>query len=232
MIKKFIALALISAAFITLCFLGHWQLERAQWKNNIIAQLESEYAKDPMQYRLTFKNLQNTNIQHGSIRGKFDGNKTMLFGPKKNNEEIGFDVLIPMRLKKGNVLVNLGWIKGEKRNDIKLPVPRGYVVLTGIARQPDWNRFTPDNSPKNNIWTKLDIEKIAQAQNIEQIAPVIFYARSASVTFNNLKMMEENWLPRNKHMQYVIFWFSMAGILLILIGIILFKQRKKANSLA
>jgi len=229
-IKKLIALALIIASFITLYFLGNWQLKRAQWKSNIIAQLESEYAKDPTQHRLSFADLQNTNIQHGSIRGKFDDNNIMLFGPKKNGEDIGFDALIPMRLKQGNVLVNMGWVKGENRNKITMPIPRGYIVLTGIARQPDWNRFTPNNSPENNIWTKLDIEQIAQAQNIEQIAPVIFYTRSASVTFNTLKMMEENWFPRNKHMQYAIFWFSMAGILLILVGIIFFKQRKERHS--
>lgn len=233
MIKKFIALVLVTGAFITLCLLGHWQLERAQWKNEIITQLESEYAKDPMQHRLRFDDLKNTNIQHGSLRGKFDYSKQMLFGPKKNpdrsSEEIGFDVLIPMQLKQGSVLVNMGWVQGENREEIETPAPRGFIVLTGIARAPDWNKFTPNNSPEHNIWTKLDIEQIADSQNIQPIAHAIFYARSASVPFKDFKMMEENWFPRNKHIQYAIFWFSMAGILLILVGIFFLKNRKTSK---
>jgi len=232
-IKKFIAITLVTASFFTLCWLGNWQLERAQWKDGIIAQLEAEYAKDPMQHRLEFGDLQNTAIQHGSLRGKFDYSKQMLFGPKKNpdksSEEIGFDVLIPLRLKDGNVLVNMGWVQGENREAIETPAPRSFIVLTGIARAPDWNKFTPNNSPENNVWTKLDIEQIAKAKSIQPIAPVIFYARNASVTFKDFKMMEENWFPRNKHIQYAIFWFSMAGILLILVGIVFLKNRKSVK---
>jgi surfeit locus 1 family protein len=229
MIKKLIAVFLVVGSFLTLCSLGYWQLQRAEWKENIIAQLQAEYAKDPMDYPLEFSDLQNTAIQHGHIRGKFDYDKHMLFGPKKMGDDIGYHAVIPMALKNGIVLVNMGWIKGEKRQDIQIPTPRGYIVLTGIARKPDWNRFTPDNSPENNSWTKLDIEQIAKAQNLEKVAPVIFYAKTASLTLEPYKMMEETWFPRNKHSQYALFWFSMAGILLVLVGFYFFKNKQETK---
>lgn len=207
--------------------MGNWQLQRAEWKNNIITQLESEYAKNPMDYRLEFSDLQNLDIQQGHIRGQFDYSKQMLFGPKKLNETIGYDVIIPMNLKNGTVLVNMGWVKGENRKEIKTTSPRGNIMLTGISRKPDWNKFTPNNSPENDIWTKFDINEIAKAKEIKKIAPVIFYTKSAPLEFKALKMLEENWLTRNKHMQYAIFWFSMAGILLILVSIYFLKQRKQ-----
>lgn len=230
MIKNIIAFSVVLIGFITLCLLGNWQLNRAMWKNDIISQLETQYAKDPMQYLLSFKALQDTNIQQGHIRGTFNYKKQILMGPKTYDSAIGYDVLIPMALTGGgNVLVNMGWIKGDKRDDITTPAPRGTIIVTGISRAPDWNRFTPNNSAENNIWTKLDIQQIATAKKIEQIAPVIFYAKTATPEFRALSMMKENWMPRNKHMQYASFWFSMAGILLIFALIILYKSRKNKS---
>lgn len=231
MIKNIIALGFVLIGFVTLCYLGNWQLNRATWKNGIIAQLETQYAKDPMQYPLSFSALQDTAIQQGHIRGRFDYKKQILVGPKTYESAIGYDLLIPMALKGGsNVLVNMGWVKGEKRDDIVTPSPRGTIIVTGISRAPDWNRFTPNNSAENNIWTKLDINQIAKAKNIGKIAPVIFYAKTASPEFKGLSMMKENWMPRNKHMQYASFWFSMAGILLIFVALYIANNRRKRKS--
>ena len=228
MLKNVLGFILVAISFLTFIFLGFWQVERLEWKNKIIAQLETEYAKNPMDFRLGFDDLKKQDIQQGHIKGKFDYSKQILMGPKKQDEQIGYDVIIPMTLReKKTVLVNMGWIKGEKREDIKTPTPRDRIVLTGITRKPDWNRHTPNNSPTNNIWTKLDIDQIAAAKNIKNIAPVIFYAKTASVPFNEFKMMEDNWYPRNKHRQYALFWFSAAGILLVLVGFYFFLQRKK-----
>lgn len=230
MIKNFIALGLVLLGFIILCFLGNWQLDRAKWKTGIITQLETEYAKDPMLHPFTFAALQNTNIQHGYIRGHFDYKKQILVGPKTYDSAIGYDLIIPIALLKGgNILVNMGWVKGDKRDDVKVPRPRGTITLTGIARAPDWNSFTPNNSAENNSWTKLDINQIATAQNIKKIAPVIFYTKTAPPDFKDLKMLEDNWMPRNKHMQYAMFWFSMAGILLIIVMIFIMNGRKTKN---
>ncbi len=228
MIKNIIGGIVILSSLIVLCALGNWQLQRAKWKENIIEKLESEYAKNPTEHRLEFSNLQNPMIQYGHIRGKFDYSKQMLFGPKKHEENIGYDVLIPMALTKGgNVLVNMGWVKGENRDDIKIPSLKGYITITGIARLPEWNSFTPNNSPENNIWTKLDLEQIESAKNIKTLAPVIFFAEKASVTFTDFIMQTERWMPRNKHRQYALFWFSMAGILLIITGIFIFRYKNK-----
>lgn len=228
MLKKAFGFAFIAISFLTLVSLGFWQLDRLQWKNNIIAQLETEYAKDPMQHRLEFSDLQNENIRYGHIRGKFDYSKQILVGPKTHEDQIGYDAIIPMNFKNGkSVLVNMGWVKGEKREDIKTPTPRGYIVVTGISRKPDQNKHTPDNSPENNVWTKLDINQIAEVKKISNVAPVIFYAKTVSLTLKEFKMLEDNWFPNNKHRQYAIFWFSAAGILLMLVGFYYFLQRKR-----
>ena len=215
MLKKIISGILFLGALSVLLSLGYWQVQRLAWKTEIIEQLESEYAKDALANRLNFKNLQDEKIQYGSVRGRFDYKQEILVGPKPHDGKIGYLVVTPLKINGGTILVNRGWIEGEQAETSQ---PSGNITITGIFRKPDWNSFTPDNSPTNNVWTKLDIQQIAQAKNINNVAPVMLYAESATKSFAPIVMQSERWMPRNKHKQYAIFWFSMAGVLLGVFG--------------
>lgn len=225
MIKKIISLFCFISALGILLSLGYWQVQRLAWKTEIIEQLENEYAKDPIANRLSLTSLQNEQIQYGSVKGRFDYTKEIRVGPKPHDGKIGYLVITPMKVNGGHLLINRGWLE---EGDIKTGQPRGHIVVTGIFRKPDWNSFTPENSPENNIWTKLDIEQIARVKNIKNIAPVMLYAESASKPFDNLILQSERWFPRNKHKQYAIFWFSMAGVLLGIFGIYSWQKRREA----
>jgi surfeit locus 1 family protein len=220
------ALLLTLSGVAILCLLGTWQIKRLTWKEDIISTLETEYAKDPAQNLYSFTDLQQDDaVRYGSIEGVFDYKKEILVGPKTYEGDIGFHILTPLDMGQGqHILVNRGWI-GEDRTD-EIMNPQGRVLVIGLIRAPDWNAFTPDNSPENNVWTKLDINQIARAKNIETIAPLIMYAESASEPFGRVVMTEQRWLPRNKHKQYAIFWFSMAFILLVIFGLFVRQQKK------
>lgn len=224
--KSVLTFLLFIAALGTLLSLGYWQVQRLAWKTEIIEQLESEYAKDPLQNRLAFKDLTTDRIQYGSVRGRFDYSKEILVGPKPHDGKIGYLVITPLQLTGGNIFVNRGWIENNKEGNAK---PRSNVRVTGIFRKPDWNRFTPENSPENDVWTKLDLEQIAEAKNVLNPAPVLLYAESASKSFGALAMQKQQWFPRNKHKQYAIFWFSMAGILCVIFGLFCLQQKRKPS---
>ena len=215
----FVRLFIITVAFLTLCALGTWQLQRLEWKENIIAQLDSEYAQNSDQSLLHFEDLSTAKLRYGNVRGRFDYTKEILVGPVSHDGKIGYRVVTPIKLQTGgSLLVQRGWIDQNSQDRLKATHPKGNITVTGIFRQPDWNRFTPDNSPENNIWTKLDIKEIAEAKNINPIAPVILYAQKASKDFQGLIMQQQKWYPRNKHKQYALFWFTMAFVLLGICG--------------
>jgi surfeit locus 1 family protein len=226
MVRKIISYSLFIGALGILLSLGYWQIQRLGWKTQIINQLEREYAKDPIENHLTFDQLNNDKIQYGSIEGRFDYSKEILVGPKPYDGKIGYHVITPLKIGGGNVLVNRGW---TEQNQTNISQPSGNIIITGIFRKPDWNSFTPNNSPTNNIWTKLDITQIATAKNIQNPAPVILYAESASAPFDNLIMQSQRWMPRNKHKQYAIFWFSMAGVLLAVFGFYRWQNRQRPS---
>ena len=223
-LKNCVAGALFISAFFTLLSLGFWQLDRLAWKKNIIDQLEAIYAQDAAENMYQFDDLKvegesDTPILYGSLRGRFDYSKEILAGPKTFNKQISYQVITPLKLNTGgHVLVSRGYITVGNKDKITDTHLGGSVTVSGLIRKPDWTRFTPKNSPENDVWSRLDIAEIAAFQDIENIAPVILYAEESSLTFPHITMQSQKWMPRNKHAQYAIFWFTMAFVMLGVFG--------------
>ena len=211
--KRIGAFILFLIAFTILVLLGIWQLKRLSWKQEIINQLEMEYQRSYTEGGLSYDDL----IP--------DSGKLFLKSPSPKDGKIVSGIITPLQLKSGGtVLIHRGWIPLEqKEQDI---TNTGVVTLTGIARKPEWNSFTPNNNPANNIWSKLDIQEIATAKKIKNVAPVIFYAQSSNVKTYPIIQHQTNWFPRNKHKDYAIFWFTMALALIGVFSIYYWKNRK------
>lgn len=221
MLRKIISFIVLIAAFVTLIGLGYWQVQRLQWKNDIIARLDAEYQKTDNEFSFhDLSNLQDDTLplKYGRVEGRYIFDKQIFLGPKPHEGDIGFDVITVLQFKTGDyILVNRGWVEKDNLEKIKTNEAAEPHNVTGILRKPDWNRFTPNNSPQNNVWSKADIQQIANFMKLAPIAPVILYASSQD---NPLVIAhEEKWYPRNKHLQYAIFWFSMALVLVVVFGI-------------
>lgn len=218
---------------MTLISLGLWQLNRLTWKTDIINQLEAIYAKDATSSFYQFNDLkaaieqEDITILYGSLRGRFDYNKEILAGPKTFNKQISYQVITPLKLNKGgHVLVSRGYITVGNKDKIEQTHRSGNITVSGLIRQPDWTKFTPKNNPENNVWSRLDINEIASAKNIQKVAPVMMYAETISAEVPHLTLQEEKWTPRNKHKQYALFWFTMAGIMIGLFGYFAYTRAK------
>ena len=233
MFKKIITIVIFCAALLTLLKLSHWQIERLEWKNNVIGTLDAEYQKDPAQHQFTFAQLkalddEDMPLYYGRVSGQLLFDKEILVGPKPFDGAIGYNIITPLKLSSSaHILVNRGWIEESKTSTLKTPrKPQSTIHIDGVFRKPQWNKFTPNNSPENDIWTKLDITQIAQAKDIAPIAPVILYASNLSITFDNIILQDQKWYPRNKHKQYAIFWFAMALTLIFVFGLFNWQSKK------
>ena len=229
MIKKFITIALFIGAIFILLSLSYWQVKRLQWKQNIIEHLDTQYQQDPVPIA-TFDMLQDLNTQelpllYGQITGRFFFDKEVLWGPKTLNGKIGYNIITPLQLTSGEyVLVHRGWVENKTHQTQEL---NRAITITGIFRKPEWNRFTPNNNPAENIWTKPDIAEISQIKNLEPTAPVLLYAHEMSKNDDAVTLNQDKWYPRNKHKQYAIFWFVMA---LVFIGVFGLYRRKSCKT--
>jgi surfeit locus 1 family protein len=215
--------------------LGGWQLNRLEWKTALIERLENAYAKNASGATLTEKDLgelstQSAPIHFGTIHGRFLRDKAILLGPKTHNGKIGYQLIVPIQTNKNVLLVNAGWVSDLWKDTFEerlSMLPNERIVVTGIIRKPDWNSFTSKNSPANDLWFRADIGEISITKNLESTYPFIIYADSAKPELQDVVPHERGWLPRNKHFDYALFWFSMATVLAGVYGFYLFGMNKK-----
>ena len=203
---------------IILCSLGTWQIKRLQWKNTIIAQLEEAYAT-PQSSPLKA----NESFSYGQISGQWLSDKALLVKPRTQDGKIGAHVIVPLQTPTNTTLINLGWTD-QPLSAVQLPAQNAQVTVTGLARIPYWGLFTPLNSPQSNEWYRLDINEISTQKILTNPAPYILYAEHISGPTLQGFPNTDRWYPKNNHAQYAIFWFSMAGVLIIIYGLRFFKK--------
>lgn len=220
-----IATICVFIAFVLLCSLGGWQVQRLAWKNDLLEQLERAYEINPLTTPVSYFDLESASsrgrdITRGYITGTFDYNAEMLVGPRTHKGLSGYHLITPMRLASGQyVLVNRGWVPTAKDTLDKRPESRidGPVPMGGLFRKPDpATIFTPKNNPARGQWYSINIEEMAAHHRLERVAPLILYVEQiAPQPYNYPLPQQVNKRPNNNHLFYAIFWFGMAGLLLV-----------------
>ncbi|PZQ48255.1 MAG: hypothetical protein DI551_01850 [Micavibrio aeruginosavorus] len=218
-----------------LCGLGTWQIKRMHWKNDIIQRLETQYENGRKAAPLTTAQLDEISddknpMAYGRVSGHLLRDQSILLGPKSEEGRIGYHLLIPLQVEQGHTLiVNAGWVSAlwKDNGEDRLAVLPQDVTVRGIMRVPDWSSFASKNSPDNDFWYRADIAQIAKAKNLKNPYPFLLYADQVDPELADVKPIEEHWLPRNKHLQYALFWYALAMIMLGIFGIYTHGQNKK-----
>lgn len=209
---------------IILLGLGTWQVQRLNWKNDIIAKLDAAYDAEDGQ-KLDFSTASNSDFSYGEVMGHFEDDKTIALGPKTMNGKVGYDVLVPLILSgERSLIINLGWTNQPLESvPVKQAAGKGLVKISGLTRKPDWNSFTSENAPEKDLWFRADIDEIAEHHDLPTPYPFILYAEKA----NKPVVMEQvRWYPRNKHFQYAVFWYVMAAALVVVFSLRFFGKNK------
>jgi surfeit locus 1 family protein len=104
------------------------------------------------------------------------------------------------------------------------PADRAPVELVGVLRVPDKrNLFTPHSTPQR--WFSRDVPGMARALQAPQPAPVFLMAETS--TNPDWKALVPAPLPSeipNRHLEYALTWFGLAGALACVYAAMLFKR--------
>lgn len=228
MFKKILAAIILLAAFCVLLSLGFWQKERLAWKEDILARIAANEDRDPASDRLDLTGNGDLQYRRGRLDGAFlTGETGLLIGPRTHDGASGYHVLSPFRTSAGRiVMVNRGWIPADMKND-PLPPPQGASWVGGYLSYAKRPPMAPRNRPEIHLWYWPDPAAMAAYYDIDAVMPAILYmearqnpAADYPVAFDGLPQ------PRNKHAQYMIFWFGMAGLLVLLSGALIFRARR------
>lgn len=212
-------LALMLVGFSLMIGLGSWQLDRLSWKEALIAERQAMLAASPV-------DLQNgvagtTILPHRRVRltGEFLHKKERLVGPRTRRGFAGWDVLTPLRLSGGGVvLINRGWVPHDRKDPARRLQGQvaGIVALEGIIkRSGKRGAFVPDNDPVRNQWFDVDPAAMAMALGLSDVAPYWVIVGPAPNPGGYPKGGGGGGMPANNHLQYAGTWFGLALVLVV-----------------
>lgn len=192
--------------------LGFWQLDRLAWKEGILDALQTQMNRDPRKDMLGLGGHDIKEFSRGRINGHFIDTAPVFIGPRTHNEQSGYHILQPFKTIDGKtVIVNRGWVAADMR---ATSIPHSNApYVGGYLMRPVPSSMTPDNRPDIGLWYWADIKALEEFYGIKTIGYVLYQETGANdipKPFNGLPV------PRNKHRQYALFWFGMAGLLPLL----------------
>lgn len=240
-----ILLPLVILAFIILCGLGVWQLQRLAWKTDLIATVEARTVLAPV-------DAPGPSAWPALDYDDVDYLPVTLAGTYRNDLEVhvyaaltepagpvggqGYFVMTPFETADGWwVIVNRGFVPTERKDPATRPDGQieGLTAVTGLLRQPQGrNAFTPADDVEGNLWFTRDPAAIAAADGLpaDLVAPYYIDARFDPALPGGLPQGGETVVSfPNNHLQYVITWFGLA---IALVGVFIAWLRSTRRKLA
>ncbi len=225
------------AAFGILIALGVWQLQRRDWKSDLIARFEQALSKPPIPYEPA-RNINERMREFARVTatGTLEDARTVkLLVPTpeavrgQTQDGFGYLLFTPLRLNNGAVFVNRGFVPRSvgDRGDIK----GGEATITGILRlseNPGWFMPAPDLAKR--LFFSADIPEMVDAAGLSRPGTVI----SEYIEAEPSKQMGE-WpkardphellvaIP-NRHLEYALTWFGLAAALAGVYGVFIARK--------
>lgn len=196
-------LGVIGAAI--LCALGIWQLQRLQWKEAKIAEIEQRLEADPVGMP-TMPSYGVDNYRGIEVGGELVGPEVHILTSLKPDGP-GFRVIRKLDILDGRmILADLGFVPETQKEAQR---QTGAVFIQGNLIWPDeTDSYTPEPNLERNIWFARDVDKIAEALGTE---PIMVAARSIVPEMDTTPMPVTVNIT-NDHKQYAITWFSLMAV--------------------
>jgi surfeit locus 1 family protein len=211
------------AGIAILIGLGIWQLDRKEWKENLIGSMTERLNRAPevLPPRESWGGLfpQRDEYKRVGFPAIFlPGQEALVYSAgsalRSDVKGPGYFVFAPARLVGGSiVIVNRGFVPFDRKETSSRGegTTNGSVDIVGILRWPETRGvFTPADDVAHNVWYLRDIAGMAAAKHWPNAAP--FYIEQES------PVPPGGWpkpgkfvvnLPDN-HLQYAITWFGLA----------------------
>ncbi len=229
-----ILLGLLLAAALTA--LGVWQLERREWKLDLIARVEARVHAPPTPAPAPDEwgtiTDRSAAYRHVSLRGRYLHDRETLvqavteLGP-------GYWVMTPLVEARGFVvLVNRGFVPPERATAATRLAGQqlGVAAVTGLLRITEpGGGFLRRNDPQANRWYSRDVVAIARARGLSNAAPYFVDADRAPTPggypVGGLTVVKF----RNTHLQYAITWFALAMMAGCGVAVLIWSRAKEGR---
>lgn len=201
--------------------LGVWQLQRLEWKEQLIATIAARQHAPPVSLAEAIARAgrgEDIAFLRVHAEGRFDHAKEQRLFTVRDGAA-GWLLITPLETDMGAaVLVDRGFVPAAVENPASRPETwrTAAVDLTGLIRLPEApGPFTPDNDPAHGRWYWRDIDGLIRTM-FPQGAAVPRFLIAAEPSGNAALPRAQAAPPSlpNRHLAYALTWFGLAGTLL------------------
>lgn len=235
-IKLIVSAIVLVAVFSTLIVLGTWQMNRLEWKENLLANIQARSSSVPIPIDDVIKAYasgQDFEYQQVKVFGTFDHSKERHFFATHNGFS-GYYVYTPLSFDGGIVFINRGFVPFDYKDQATRQQGQveGQVEIIGLARamlDQKPSSIVPDNEPDANKFFWKDLSVMAQSSGLIFEDPNLMkFFIDANDAPNQGGFPQGGVtiidLP-NSHLQYAFTWYGLAGTLLCIVAIFLFRRK-------
>lgn len=223
-------------ALVILIALGTWQLQRLKWKDGLLAHIAALQSAPARPLEPTLDALADGGaVDFTRVRvicpGLAQAPFVELYGLKDGQAGARLISACSVASRKYRaVLVDRGFVADTV--SARPPVDaadQAPLEVVGVLRVPDRATFiTPANKPEAGRWFSRDVDAMAKALGAPApAAPVFLFAESA--TSPGFAALQPAPLPAeipNRHLEYALTWFGLAGALAGVYLAVLLRRRK------
>jgi surfeit locus 1 family protein len=225
--------------FGVLVALGSWQLERKAWKEGLIDSLDRRLAAAPVDLppAASWPQLDQAadEFRRVKVRAAFlPGQEALVYTSgsalRSDVSGPGYWVFAPARVPDGSVVVvNRGFVPEGRQDPATRPggQPSEPIEVIGVLRWPEAGSWlTPRPDLAKSLWFQRDAQAIATAKGWNAAEP-FFVDQEAPVPPGGLPApgsLRANL--RNEHLQYALTWYGLAGVLVVMFGVWLFRRSR------
>jgi surfeit locus 1 family protein len=203
--------------------LGLWQLERAAWKQDLIAAHAERSRRPPQTLAALLASGEELPYYRATARGRYDLEHQLLLDNRAEQGRAGYHVLTPLRLAGGGtVLVNRGWVPvGNDRAQLPaLPGPEGAITVNAMVTLPPEKVFRLGAEEEVHPgWPQVvqQIELPALEQRLDTTLQPVILLLDPDVDGGFVR----SWRPvygisPDRHRAYALQWFTLALVLLLI----------------
>jgi surfeit locus 1 family protein len=225
MLKQVITGILLVAGLAAFVSLGIWQLQRLEWKEGVLAEIEAQIAgeagplpADPDPEADRYRPV--------AVTGTM-GDEEIHVLVSSRDYGAGFRIIAPFTTGDGRrILIDRGFVVNEMKEAARRA---GEMSVEGNLHWPDErDSYTPEDDSGGNWWYARDVAKMAEALDTE---PVLLIARSETDPDVLPLPVTAEGIP-NDHLEYAMTWFLMAATWVVMTGFALWRIRRRNRTQA
>ena len=217
LIKQNKALTIFSCLFVSVfIYLGFWQIERAEYKKELVEDFNQEQTKSP-------NYLSNSSVAWSRVyvEGSYDSSHQVLIDNQINNGKVGYKIYTPFYYDNDQaIFVDRGWIpQGKTRDDYpEINFSSDNVRIIGSLIKPEKEVLAGDELLTRGwpMVSQTKSPKVIEKAYTTKFFDMVLILEPGSEFIEEYISLAPFVITPTKHYGYALQWFTMSIVLAVM----------------